>query len=320
MARAISNSSDGTALRGQSPSPHSRSAPTSLQAAAAVNAGLQQEGSRRSSVSRNRQSSHTGRRRSTVLMNLQLNDPSVPSRGEIITEGQVPSYRTASPQSLSGSPIISTGDPHHNRAPSLGEIHQELEQEQEAQVNRLLQMIRQQQQQLQQLQAASGQGQPPVIGESTPASERSMSFSAPTVPLPLPQSSISTPRSPTVPHPRSSFDLARADIHRRSRTPSRNASPRLRSTSISNETGEPWNLGGRDESAFYQAETQMMIRENQMLRQRIRELERQVTDLTANSSITREPATPSHLTRGVAVSEGTAPAGITPGAEDVKDE
>jgi hypothetical protein len=131
-------------------------------------------------------------------------------------------------------------------------------------------MIRQQQQQLQQLQAAGGQNQP-VIDESTPTSERSMSFSNPNVPHP--QSSISTPRSPTAAlHPRSSFDLARADIHRRSRTPSRNASPRLRSTSISNETGEPWNLGGRDESAFYQAETQMMIRENQMLRQRIREL------------------------------------------------
>jgi len=131
-------------------------------------------------------------------------------------------------------------------------------------------MIRQQQQQLQQLQAAGGHSQPPVIDESTPTSERSMSFSAPNVPLP--QSSISTPRSPTALHPRSSFDLTRADIHRRSRTPSRTASPRLRSTSISNEAGEPWNLGGRDESAFYQAETQMMIRENQMLRQRIREL------------------------------------------------
>ena len=136
--------------------------------------------------------------------------------------------------------------------------------------NRLLQMIRQQQQQLQQLQAAGGQTQPPVIDESTPTSERSMSFSAPNIPHA--HSSTSTPRSPTALHPRSSFDLARADIHRRSRTPSRNASPRLRSTSISNETGEPWNLGGRDESAFYQAETQMMIRENQMLRQRIREL------------------------------------------------
>jgi hypothetical protein len=46
----------------------------------------------------------------------------------------------------------------------------------------------------------------------------------------------------------------------------------LRSTSISGEGGAPWNLEGRDESAFYQAETQMMVRENQMLRQRIREL------------------------------------------------
>jgi hypothetical protein len=130
-------------------------------------------------------------------------------------------------------------------------------------------MIRTQQQQLQQLQASSGNhGTPPVIDESTPTSERSMSFSN-THNIPT---STSTPRSPTaVLHPRSSFDLARADLQRRSRTPSRTASPRLRSTSISGE-GEPLSLGGRDESAFYQAETQMMIRENQMLRQRIREL------------------------------------------------
>lgn len=32
--------------------------------------------------------------------------------------------------------MIATGDPHHQRAPSLGELHQELEQEQEAQVVR----------------------------------------------------------------------------------------------------------------------------------------------------------------------------------------
>lgn len=43
-------------------------------------------------------------------------------------------FRTASPSSLGGSPIIATGDPHHHRAPSLGELHQELEEEQEAQV------------------------------------------------------------------------------------------------------------------------------------------------------------------------------------------
>lgn len=42
--------------------------------------------------------------------------------------------RTSSPSSLGGSPVIATGDPHHQRAPSLGELHQELENEQEAQV------------------------------------------------------------------------------------------------------------------------------------------------------------------------------------------
>lgn len=66
--------------------------------------------------------------------------------------------------------------------------------------------------------------------------------------------------------------MARADLRHRSRTPSRNASPRMRSTSISADSGEPWTLAGRDESAFYQAESQMLIRENQMLRHRIREM------------------------------------------------
>ena len=141
--------------------------------------------------------------------------------------------------------------------------------------NRLLQMIRTQQQQLQQLQAASGQGHilPPAIDESTPTSERSLSFSTQGPPFPPHHSSTSTPRSPSIAlHPRSSFDLARNDLNRRSRTPSRHASPRLRATSTSGEGGDNWNLTGRDESAYYQAETQTMIRENQMLRQRIREL------------------------------------------------
>ena len=67
-------------------------------------------------------------------MNLQLNDPSLPAPGEMINENQLSSYRTSSPQSLTGSPTITSGVPHHFRTPSLGEIHQELEQEQEAQV------------------------------------------------------------------------------------------------------------------------------------------------------------------------------------------
>lgn len=44
--------------------------------------------------------------------------------------------RNSSPSNLGGSPVIGTGDPHHQRTPSLGELHQELEQEQEAQVVR----------------------------------------------------------------------------------------------------------------------------------------------------------------------------------------
>lgn len=93
-------------------------------------------GNSNGSVARNRQSSHPGRRRSTVLMSLQLNDPTMPPPGEMVHEGP-PGYRTASPQSIHASPITSSGEPQlpqHFRAPSLGEIHQELEQEQEAQV------------------------------------------------------------------------------------------------------------------------------------------------------------------------------------------
>ena len=66
-------------------------------------------------------------------MNLQLNDPSVPGPGEMITEGSA-GYATLSPQLTATSPLLIGGDPHHNRAPSLGELHQELEAEQEAQV------------------------------------------------------------------------------------------------------------------------------------------------------------------------------------------
>jgi len=57
----------------------------------------------------------------------------------------------------------------------------------------------------------------------------------------------------------------------------------MRATSNSGEAHD-WTLGGRDESAFYQAETQTMARENHMLRQRIRELERQVNQMHENAA------------------------------------
>ncbi|KAI0423583.1 hypothetical protein F5Y09DRAFT_209722 [Xylaria sp. FL1042] len=317
------------ALRGESPSPSPRSTSISLQAAATVNAGLQHEPDRRtssSSLSRQRHSPQAGRRRSAVLMNLQLNDPAIPAPGELVAGGvnnngnnnnnhnnnhnHNSGLPTMSPQPLSlSSPLLTGREPHHNRAPSLGDLHQELEAEQEAQVNRLLQMIRQQQLQLQQLQAAQGQSQSAVAAEDPPStSDRSASMSHPpgVVPPSFPTPSGSVPRSPSVSHPRSSFDLARDTLHRRSRTPSRGASsPRLRSTSMSQE-GEPHLSGVRDETTYYQAETQSLIRENQMLRHRIRELERQISEVHTNVSITREPIQPSQLTHSTSVSEDSS--------------
>ena len=132
--------------RHQTPSPSPRASSVSLAAAATINAGIQNQDSRRSSLS-NRGSPQFGRaerRRSTVAMNLNLNDPTLPGPGELqsgdprVSMGHA--FSTTSPHSIGGSPTIATGDPHHQRAPSLGELHQELEQEQEAQVVRIVPM------------------------------------------------------------------------------------------------------------------------------------------------------------------------------------
>ncbi|TDZ40627.1 L-2-hydroxyglutarate dehydrogenase [Colletotrichum spinosum] len=331
------SSSNGEAMpgsisvpRGVSPTGSPRRMSTSLQAAATMNAGLQHDSRRSSSgsLSRHRQSPSAGRRRSTVLMNLQLNDPSVPGPGEMVADNQHnPSGASVtSPQPMSISPLMAAGgDPHHNRAPSLGELHQELEAEQEGQVNRLLQMIRQQQLQLQQHQAPQGQGS--AVEDSAIASERSnqgtpiLQHAAAIPPsgfTPLPPAGYSFSRSPVIPHPRSSFDISRADLQRRSRTSSRGASPRLRSTSMSGDSGDQWVLGGRDENAFYLAETQMLVRENQMLRHRIRDLERQLTDVLPGSGNPNEPSHPSQLTRGTAAGEeDSATAQTTPSSAPV---
>lgn len=301
-----SSQSQGSSLpRAESPSGSPRSASVSLQATATMNAGLQREPSRQSSSSslaRNVSSPQTGRRRSTVLMNLQLNDPTVPGPGEMAHDQHGP--HRSSPQPLSGSPLMV--DPHHHRAPSLGELHQELEAEQEAHVNRLLQMIRQQQLELQRLQAgrpSQGQGasgddsavsetrERPIPGASQPSAAQAGLSGGPPV-----GSAGSYSHSPGFPHPRSSFEMARADLHRRSRMPSRGPSPRLRATSVSAESDD-WVLGGHDESAFYQAETQMLVRENQMLRHRIRDLEKQLAEMSAGPTSATEPSIPSQLTR-----------------------
>ena len=246
-------------------------------------------------------------------MNLHIADPSIPAPGEMIPETQSHGLRASSPR-LSGSPQpLYSGDPQHFRAPSLGELHQELESEQEFQVNRLLNEIRRLQLQVQHQQSSHLSGS--AIGDD----------SAPPSAHPI---SGSVPRSPNFPHhPRSSFDMARVDMSRRSRTPSRGASPSLRATSIG-DSSEPAIFGGRDESAFYQAETQTLIRENQMLKHRIKDLgkamlmartvcrkltceaERQLAEAIgagANSPSSHEPSHPSHLTHSTSVSGDAEP-------------
>ncbi|KAL5340768.1 hypothetical protein BJX70DRAFT_93994 [Aspergillus crustosus] len=198
--------------------------------------------------------------------------------------------RTASPSNLGGSPIIGTGDPHHQRAPSLGELHQELEQEQEAQVNRLLQTIRTQQVRLQHLEQ---QHQQSAIDDVTPSSERSTSFP--------PAAALSNAGSRTSTQLPSSLS---------SRRPSQAHSPSLRPTeSLLPDTLE-WipgpgegagRRGSRGESSFYQAEATTLARENQMLRLRVRELERQVSELSTNASTRGLSVHPAPFSQGLTV-------------------
>lgn len=132
-------------------------------------------------------------------------------------------------------------------------------------------MIRSQQAQLQQLQQQNQQLNPQsataVVDDTTPSSERSASFFPPITPPAassnrLSISSLSNRRSSRPPSQADSPNLQPQDFSRTSdSTEAFSASREGRS-----------RRGSRDESAYYQAEAAMLSRENQMLRQRIREL------------------------------------------------
>lgn len=250
---------------GSPPSPRSASLSSSLQQAAAINAGLQRTPSNHSPA---RSSQGLERRRSSLMNNLSINDPATPASGEL-QQQNTNSSSSSSPR-LGRRP---TADPNHQRQLSLGEIHQELENEQEAHVNRLLHMIRTQQEQL-----AHMQRQQQTTGASLPSSQEASALpTSPPAANPLEQSS---PRTSSTSHLQGAFgrphSLSRQNSARLSNagTNSRSNSPALRPASGSlGPLSEDFLLGGaRDESAFYQAESQMLTRENLMLKQRIREL------------------------------------------------
>ncbi|KAL1305467.1 hypothetical protein AAFC00_002345 [Neodothiora populina] len=276
------------------PSPHSPSL-SSLQAAASINAGI------RNSPDRN--SPRFERRRSSLMMNIHLNDPSVPGPGEMVHSH----IQGMSPSGAYGQGPQLPENPQHHRAPSLGEIHQQLENEQEAQVNRLLQMIRSQQAQINSLQTANpsspsdGTSQALLLAQSSSAIDSGSALRTPSIGTGLNTRTQSASTNSSRQRPMS---LSRQSSSRLSATgvggpQSDSQSPMLRPLSMTYDPQrEDWLLGGvRDESAFYQAETQMLTRENQMLKQRIRDLERQLGDTAASPS--SHSAVTSHLTNAV---------------------
>ncbi|KAJ5505133.1 hypothetical protein N7463_008007 [Penicillium fimorum] len=257
------------------------------------------------------------RRRSNAGMNLNLNEmgtgqgaSELPASDHHHRSSIGHAFRTASPSSHGGSPVFATADPHHQRAPSLGELHQELEQEQEAQVNRLLQMIRSQQAQLQQYQQQQTPQSSAAIDDTTPASERSAFF--PPGPAPPAGNRLSIS---------SSFSN-----RRNSRPSSQATSPNLRPLDSRGPEGvepfpglrdSPSRRGSRDETAFYQAEASSLSRENVLLRQRIRELERQISGLTTSQSASSATTTSGSASGQAGTETGDPPAVGSP--QDGKD-
>jgi len=252
----------------------------SLAAAATMNAADRSPSNSRDSPRLDRRVS--GRRRSQVMMNLTLNDPAIPAPGELSSSDRRSSmgnaFSAASPSSIGGRQTLATGDPHHHRQPSLGDIHNELEQEQEAQINRMLSMIRTQQTQLDTLRAQQTGGQPATtsiaIEDTTPQSERSFSFPSvhPAVgSVPRPAGTLSRENSYATRSP-ALRPLPSQELHDQPWPPSPVSHSNTRRSSSSRRDSM------RDESAYYQAEQANIQRENQMLRLRIRELEKQLHD------------------------------------------
>jgi hypothetical protein len=70
----------------------------------------------------------------------------------------------------------------------------------------------------------------------------------------------------------------------------------------------------RDESVFYQAETANLTRENQLLRSRIRELEKQISELSAAPA--NIPPTPSNLATSLPMEAEDAPPAASQSGRD----
>lgn len=126
-------------------------------------------------------------------------------------------------------------------------------------------------------------GNTAVVDDSTPTSERSFS-----IPNPLPFFPVSQAG------PRATRRNSRPGAGSSATSPALRPLPihTQHETSTSSHGSADWppspveiarRNSSRDENAYYQAETATLTRENQMLRLRIRELERQVNEMNSNA-------------------------------------
>ena len=124
-----------------------------------------------------------------------------------------------------------------------------------------------------------------AVDDSTPTSEQSCSLAnATTAPVSIPNptttSSIASPSPALRPLPRTSTSFLHQQNQYANHDSSHSSfdSPSSPSAEIPNIHPGLARRTSRDETAFYQAETATLTRENQMLRLRIRELERMLAE------------------------------------------
>jgi len=308
-----------------------------LAAAASVNASMRAGSPGPATTARDSAAS----RRKSVVADLAMADDRLPPPAEIATSDRKPSLsesmhkvpslsfrdnnstspavspnpfaersrgsRTGSPRMSGIEPTrtsMSTSDPFRQRAPSIGEVHQQMEQEQEAQVNRLLLQIHQQQMQIDALKRQSPNADTSTGSSTAISDDISSQVSTPLItptsnPIRAPPTperahssgSASTTTASTMPAARGSPSLGALSRPPRSsspmsfslnktgssRTSSRPASPSVRSIQLS---GAP----GPDEAKYWQAEAGNLERENAILKARIMELERQAGSLSKADS------------------------------------
>lgn len=139
-------------------------------------------------------------------------------------------------------------------------------------------MIREQQEQINALQpqsstaAVASEPRTSIPGETEPSAPHTEAASPPAISSSANHTAHAHPRSP-LQRPTNLSRQSSRSMQAAAGHGSTASSPSLRPLSAGYGQNEDWLAGGtRDESAFYQAETQTLTRENQMLKNRIREL------------------------------------------------